>query len=618
MKTICKLVVITLVGLNISCGEGGFSSNQKISSALRSSVIPANTENNEVISEIVNPVMELIVVEEVVTAEEPLTVDEIENIEEVKTVEETNEEVVVAERTTILTNPEEVRETRLFRDHVGRVHKICDKTLEEGINDTDGDGFGFQSGESCIDPDNNPFLDGVIVDEPSVIQVGIFRDHLGRVHKFCDKSLAEGINDTDGDGYGYQSGESCIDPDNNPFVTSENVNEVIEEEVVEEEAVVEEVSANGTFTDNSGRVHKLCDKSLAGGINDADGDGFGFQSGESCIDPDNNPFLTGETTPNEVLPDTTQPSNGQLLFSASSGQSRKQNQSTSACINKDPSNPTSVNYNSLYYFGDYLLNSNPWNGSIATSNYSQCILEGSMPGFNFDWGGRSEFASWAKVWDVRAFPEVLYGVKRGGNNGEFGEYSHGSSVRETKEKTGLPVQVNKIPEIIIDMDYTAHNTGDYNVSIESFFHSSCDSIVTDHARSNMKYEIMLWLDKGEFNPAGSDGYVGDTVIDGLPLEVWTKNENNLHYLTYVVKESHRPVTKKKINWTKFIDFAKQEGHKLLTSTKISNRPTDTHGGYNRRNLNDNYCLANILIGTEIWNGQGSFKLNKYEIKQYAR
>jgi len=399
-------------------------------------------------------------------------------------------------------------------------------------------------------------------------------------HPNCTGTINVDYVDEDGDGFGFQNGKTCL--------------------------VVE------TPTNNENQATAANHPNCTGTINvdyvDEDGDGFGFQNGKTCI-------ANGQQGPVETNNNAAM---GELLFTANFAATTKQHSNTSRCVRQDPNNPTAINYDSLYYSGDFLINSNPWNAAITDYPYEQCILENANPGWTFDWGGEDDFMGFGKIWDVRSYPEVIYGVKRGDNNGSYGEYSHGNSVNETRAKTGLPVAVNQVPEIIIDLDYTASNTGDYNVSIESFFHSSCDNIVTQRPNSNMQYEIMLWLDIGKFNPAGGDGYVGDAVVDGLPVEVWTKDENNLHYLTFVVKESHRPVTKRQINWTKFIEFAKTEGHRITTSNEITNRPADSLGGYNRRVLQDNYCLANILIGTEIWNGKGDFQLNKYEIKQYKK
>ena len=470
---------------------------------------------------------------------------------------------------------------------IASVHPTC----LSNNSDPDRDGFGWENNATCV------------VAEQTTAQTNTAT----QANNNQSTNNAACI-DPDGDGWGWDGTSSCR-IENQPTLAPAQTN-----------------PQPTAQTNPSG--HPPC----TGGLNTPGGyvlsagqTVYGWQNNATCIVTENS--NNSQTTPAVQNPptvqtpttiDNSQAPSGQLLYSANFTPSRKQHSGTHRCVRQDRNNPRSINYDSLYYAGDYLINSNPWNASVTDYPYEQCILENDNPGWTFNWGGQNDFMSWGHVWDVRSYPEVTYGVKRGDNNGAFGEYSHGSSVNETRAKTGLPVYADRMPDIIIDLDYTASNSGDFNVSIESFFHSSCDNIVTQRPNSNMQYEVMLWLDIGEFKPAGPDGYVGDTTIDNIPVEVWTKDTNNLHYLAFVVKEGSRPLTRKAINWTKFLEFAKNEGHKIRTTNLITNRPTNSRGGWNRRTLQNHYCLANILIGTEIWNGQGSFKLNKYQIRQYKK
>ena len=248
-------------------------------------------------------------------------------------------------------------------------------------------------------------------------------------------------------------------------------------------------------------------------------------------------------------------------------------------------------------YGDFLMFNSSFGADNAKGDFFQCLslieqTDGSAaPRWDFDWLNRNS----EQDYRVRSFPEVIYGTKA-----RF-ESSQVSDV------IGLPAQYEELPQFQIDYDYELTQNqrhqrtledgrtinGEQNVVIESFFHSSCD-IRRGSTGSNREFEIMLWLERGpERNPDGQAGYRQNVVIDGAEYEVWTKGEKDPAYIAFVAVETQ---TAGSINWTSFIEWARDNGEANQT------RPFD-----------DSWCLANIIFGTEIWWGSGSFQLNQFDV-----
>lgn len=194
---------------------------------------------------------------------------------------------------------------------------------------------------------------------------------------------------------------------------------------------------------------------------------------------------------------------------------------------------------------------------------------------------------------MKAYPEIVYGVK------EASRQSASTSV------TGLPSTVNQLDDYTIDFSFSSSETtkhqksyngqtiyGEKNVAIESFFHSDCN--IQRGASGNQMYEIMVWLDSGpERRPAGSSGYKGDANVDGRVWEVWTKGASDPGYMAFVAKS---PVRSGSLNWNSFIDYAAANGQANGT-----------------RAFNSNWCMANLLFGSEIWWGEGLFSWDELVI-----
>lgn len=257
-------------------------------------------------------------------------------------------------------------------------------------------------------------------------------------------------------------------------------------------------------------------------------------------------------------------------------------------------------------FGDFLLSNNAWNGQTSTWNWQQCIAlteatNGSiLPSWSFDWGNEDALQPGFFEWEVKTYPEIIYG------------YKSNNEISAPCSSTGLPAKVSELPDYSIDFSYRAPLTdnrigdlgdennnpsmvtgGDRNVAIESFFHTSCD--IQRGASSNMELELMVWLESGaERLPSGQPPIAQFTSSAGQTYDVYTKSDNYVAYL------AQNPVRTGSLDWSEFISDA------------IANATT-----YGVKTLQNDWCMANIIFGSEIWWGEGSVNLDHYQItRQY--
>jgi len=257
-------------------------------------------------------------------------------------------------------------------------------------------------------------------------------------------------------------------------------------------------------------------------------------------------------------------------------------------------------------YGDFLLTNNAWNGQQSTWNWQQCIAltaaaDGSiLPSWSFDWGNEDDLQPGLFEWEVKSYPEIIYG------------YKSNQEISAPCSNTGLPAKVQNLPNYSIGYSYRAPLTdnrigdrgdessnpptvtgGDRNVAIESFFHNSCD--ITRGASTNMELELMVWLEMGnERLPSGQPPVGQFTSGAGQTYDVYTKSDN---YVAYVAQN---PVRSGTLNWSEFINDTK------------GNAST-----YGVKTLQNDWCMANIIFGSEIWWGEGSVNLDYYQItRQY--
>ena len=245
---------------------------------------------------------------------------------------------------------------------------------------------------------------------------------------------------------------------------------------------------------------------------------------------------------------------------------------------------------------------NPWNASASKypSWYQDISLyeTGSGYGVQFDWDWGSALDT-DNPFNTKSFPEVIYGTKSADErSGNF-------------QETGLPVEIYEAPTFWIDYSFAyegrksdSPNVGgtdsEFNVAIESFYHDSCDITRNGGAEDNQIFEIMVWLKLDEREPAGGGPIDVVTTSDGRSYDVYTKH----------TKDNSNPVKD-------YIAFVAQQ--EQLTGTvqysELLNIAQDRTAEYSLHPLKSTDCLANILMGTEIWHGGGTFNLNEYQINR---
>lgn len=328
---------------------------------------------------------------------------------------------------------------------------------------------------------------------------------------------------------------------------------------------------------------------------DPDGDGWGWNGTESC-----------KVDPIIIVGGCQTPASGTTLVS-STGPVR----STGNSYYPD-NGPQCVTPNNQFNgpglgFGDFLLSNNAWNGDKSTWNWSQCIsltpnTGGSVaPSWAYDWGNEDDLQPGYQEWEVKSYPEILFGEKSN------------TEVSGSCTETGLPVKYSDMPDIDIAYSYRSTQTnnrvgdlgdennnpvpvtgGDRNIAVESFLHASCD--IKRGADSNREFELMVWLDHGaERLPSGSPPISTYTDASGGIYDVYVKGAADPGYIAYVARNE---VTSGTLDWDAFFDDAKNNA-----------------GSYGIKAINEDWCLANILFGSEIWWGEGDFTLDQYQITQ---
>lgn len=301
---------------------------------------------------------------------------------------------------------------------------------------------------------------------------------------------------------------------------------------------------------------------------------------------------------------------GGNVIRTSSLASSGQNEACTALSNRD-------DYSNIY-IGDFILHNNAWRAFRAPAGYEwdQCIYSnrnGALAGWNWDWGPGT-----SSDFYVRSYPELIFGVKD-----EFRKSG-------PQSETGLPVRLSQMPNIQIDYSYDGPQYGDAravdasqnprfpngstisgerNVAIESFFYDAdsagncSEDIVTRAGGSNHVYEVMVWLDAGaERLPAGASDFVADLTIRGDAYKVYTKGADP-RYIAFVAQN---PQTTGTIYWNDFTDWAKNNAHQVRELFGARS---------NSVQIQDDWCVANILVGTEIFWGAGNIDIFDWTITQ---
>lgn len=277
--------------------------------------------------------------------------------------------------------------------------------------------------------------------------------------------------------------------------------------------------------------------------------------------------------------------------------------------------------------GDFILHNNAWRPWRVFPDYQweQCVYtntNGALAGWNYDWGpGRTGIngnTSPSGDFYVRSYPELIYGTKD-----EF-------RTSAPQSATGLPVKLSEMPNFRIDYSYdgpqygesrtvdASNNarfpngttiSGERNVAIESFFYETdasgnCSAdTVRRSGGSNHVYEVMVWLDAGaERLPAGPNDFVANLNIRGDDYKVYTKGSDP-RYIAFVAQN---PQTTGTVYWNDFTDWARENAH--VVRERFGARSNSVQ-------IQDDWCMANIIVGTEIFWGAGNIDIYDWTITQ---
>jgi len=238
-------------------------------------------------------------------------------------------------------------------------------------------------------------------------------------------------------------------------------------------------------------------------------------------------------------------------------------------------------------YGKYVVLNNSWNSrSINDPNWFQSInvtenANGTIsPMWTYDWRGQFDGDEIA----VKAYPEVLYGPKLG------------THVSGTKEETGLPEQVSQLPEFVVSYDYSETGNAERNVALESFFHDSDDIRGPCDDDDNRVYEMMIWVNNPSIRTPGKLALTG-VMVDNQLWNVYIKPDSNKHYIAFTAQN---PTTSGTLNWKRFVDWTRD-----WTAANAEERRIDV--------LDPGFYMGAIEIGTEMWWGEGTFTLNRFEV-----
>lgn len=360
-----------------------------------------------------------------------------------------------------------------------------------------------------------------------------------------------------------------------------------------------DVMHEGTVDENNPDVYTLSDESTYTRTDSfIASELISAANSPTVVNPSVNPIITpresGPTTSllteNRTPPasgvyssdSTTPKSNGADLFSDSGPQR----------VNSE----RVVSWPGLRY-GNFLVSNNPWNASNALYPgwYQEISLveydNSYAAAFNWDWGGALDTNI---PFNTKSFPEVIYGTKSAQErSGTFAE-------------TGLPVEIHGLPEITIDYQYdyeirqsespSATDTdSEFNVVIDSFFHSSCDIRRSGGYDDNAVFEMMVWLKAGDRKPSGDAPQDVIVTSDGRSFDVYTKVRSNPAYIAFVAQNDIQTGT---------IQYSELLRHTQFFAVEYGIYP-----------LKDSDCLANISMGTEIWHGAATFSLKEFQVNR---
>ena len=422
-------------------------------------------------------------------------------------------------------------------------------------------------------------------------------------------------SDPDGDGYGWENNASC-------------------------EVAGSSVSSGSTVPTNSTPANNspssASPPACVSRDSDPDGDTYGWENNATCR-------VTASTGTGVINDDAaSEPDNSNNGGTADNAPDNNNNDSNNSNTGGDGSiirvnSPLRVSNRSVsvtassggrfdtIQVGDFMLHQNAWQAERVAPghNWMQTIYtnnNGALLGWNYDWGpgvpGSNGRAS--LDYHVRSYPELIFGIKD-----EF-------RTSAPKSRIGLPVRVDDFPSVRIDYAFNSSQfaeprivdasvtsrfpngstiRGERNVAVESFMYESVGGVCDDNLPvnrsngSNHAFELMVWLDSGaERLPAAARHYVTTVSFSGASYDVYTKSDDS-RYMAFLARN---PQTSGTIFWNDFLDWARDNAHRV----------EERFGALaNSNQIQDSWCVANILVGTEIFWGAGNLDVFDWTITQ---
>jgi len=420
-------------------------------------------------------------------------------------------------------------------------------------SDPDGDGFGWENNASCrvvVNTDTNP--------TPSSRPVCVSAD-----------------SDSDGDGFGWENNATCVVSGDNPAPDTGSFRAVSPTGLLN----------TGTPTFKWNALANAEMYTLA--ISDSQGNGYSYQ-----IDPLRAGCQTGvgtcEATPDLGYYDNDL--NWRVLTTIDGRDGPESNRiaiTTPSNENIQPVKSGQCEAWPSVAYDKYIVLNNTWNSrAMHNSNWLQKIYVNEdnfgnvRPTWTYDWLGQHD----GDEIEVKSYPEVLYGPKLG------------THISGSKAETGLPEFVRDLPEFTVNYSYAETGIAERNVALESFFHDSCDIAGPCDPIDNRAYEMMIWVENPTIRTPGDLALTG-VMIDNRLWNVYIKPRSNKHYIAFTAQDSQPTGT---IQWNRFVEWTRE-----WTAENGERLGIDV--------LSPDFCMGAIELGTEMWWGQGTFTVNRFDV-----
>jgi hypothetical protein len=187
---------------------------------------------------------------------------------------------------------------------------------------------------------------------------------------------------------------------------------------------------------------------------------------------------------------------------------------------------------------NYFVQNNPWNGSKASSDSSQCIyVDGENNGIN--WGANWHYPDNGNK-DVKGYPSIVYGW-------HWGKWSTGSA---------LPVKVSDNKNIITSWTISPNNmSGEYNSAYDIWLHDT-----NNPGSKHPQVELMIWLNKTN-NMYSAGTYQGQINLGGISWNVYkgklSNADSNWDYYGFLSASNTNSVSN--LNIRDFINYLRDKG-----------------------------------------------------------